>query len=111
MAGRDRYADHHAGSGREHADRQCDEYEQPCPELVRSEVLAHVGEIDTALALGADGRSSVAPYVQTSFEASLIWCWIRCGRWGSGGILGADGGHVALGGTTSVRPDLPVLWR
>ena len=38
----------------------------------RSEVLAHVGEIETALALGADGKSSVAPYVQTSFEASLI---------------------------------------
>jgi putative ABC transport system permease protein len=38
----------------------------------RSEVLAHVGEIETALALGADGRSSVAPYLQSSFEASLI---------------------------------------
>jgi putative ABC transport system permease protein len=38
----------------------------------RSEVLAHVGEIETALALGADSKSSVAPYVQTSFEASLI---------------------------------------
>jgi putative ABC transport system permease protein len=38
----------------------------------RSEVLAHVGEIETALALGADGKSSVAPYVQSSFEASLI---------------------------------------
>src|SRR5437868_2519427 len=38
----------------------------------RSDVLAHVGEIETALALGADGRTSVAPYVQGSFEASLI---------------------------------------
>jgi putative ABC transport system permease protein len=38
----------------------------------RSDVLAHVGEIETALALGADGKSSVAPYVQVSFEASLI---------------------------------------
>ena len=38
----------------------------------RAEVLAHVGEIETALALGADGKSSVAPYVQVSFEASLI---------------------------------------
>jgi putative ABC transport system permease protein len=38
----------------------------------RADVLAHVGEIETALALGADGRSSVAPYVQGSFEASLI---------------------------------------
>jgi putative ABC transport system permease protein len=38
----------------------------------RSDMLAHVGEIETALALGADGKSSVAPYVQVSFEASLI---------------------------------------
>lgn len=38
----------------------------------RSDVLAHVGEIETALALGAEGKSSVAPYVQLSFEASLI---------------------------------------
>lgn len=38
----------------------------------RSDVLAHAGEIETALALGADPRESVAPYVQASFEASLI---------------------------------------
>src|SRR5215831_8414390 len=38
----------------------------------RSDVLAHIGEIETALALGADGKSSVSPYVQVSFEASLI---------------------------------------
>jgi putative ABC transport system permease protein len=38
----------------------------------RSDVLAHVGEIETALALGADAKVSVAPYVQASFEASLI---------------------------------------
>jgi len=39
---------------------------------LRSEVLAHVGEVETALALGASGKSSVAPYVQGAFEASLI---------------------------------------
>jgi putative ABC transport system permease protein len=38
----------------------------------RSDVLAHVGEIETALTLGAETRNSVAPYVQASFEASLI---------------------------------------
>jgi putative ABC transport system permease protein len=38
----------------------------------RSDVLAHVGEIETALALGAEPNSSVSPYVQASFEASLI---------------------------------------
>lgn len=37
-----------------------------------SDVLQHTGEIETALALGAEPRQSVAPYVQTSFEASLI---------------------------------------
>jgi putative ABC transport system permease protein len=30
----------------------------------RSDVLAHTGESETALALGADPRQSVAPYVQ-----------------------------------------------
>jgi putative ABC transport system permease protein len=35
-------------------------------------VLAHSGEIETALSLGAEARSSVSPYVQASFEASLI---------------------------------------
>jgi putative ABC transport system permease protein len=38
----------------------------------RADVLAHVGEIEAALALGADGKDSVAPYVQGAFEASLI---------------------------------------
>lgn len=38
----------------------------------RADVLAHTGEIETALALGAEARSSVSPYVQASFEASLI---------------------------------------
>lgn len=38
----------------------------------RADVLAHVGEVETALALGAAAKSSVAPYVQASFEGSLI---------------------------------------
>ena len=38
----------------------------------RADVLAHAGEIETALALGAEARNSVSPYVQASFEASLI---------------------------------------
>ncbi|HYM06593.1 MAG TPA: ABC transporter permease [Terriglobales bacterium] len=38
----------------------------------RSDVLAHRGEIETALALGADARHSVSSYVQAAFEASLI---------------------------------------
>lgn len=39
---------------------------------LRSEVLAHTGEIETALALGAEAKTSVVPYVQGAFEASLI---------------------------------------
>ena len=38
----------------------------------RADVLAHTGEIEAALALGAAPRQSVAPYSQSSFEASLI---------------------------------------
>jgi putative ABC transport system permease protein len=38
----------------------------------RSDVLAHAGEIETALALGAEASNSVSPYTQASFEASLI---------------------------------------
>jgi putative ABC transport system permease protein len=38
----------------------------------RSDVLAHSGEIEAALALGAGPRESIAPFVQASFETSLI---------------------------------------
>ena len=38
----------------------------------RADVIAHTGEIETALALGAAPKQSVAPYSQASFEASLI---------------------------------------
>ena len=38
----------------------------------RADVLAHAGEIETALALGAEAGHSVAPYTQASLEASLI---------------------------------------
>lgn len=38
----------------------------------RSEVESHVGLIETALALGASGKETVAPYVHASCQASLI---------------------------------------
>jgi putative ABC transport system permease protein len=38
----------------------------------RSDVLAHAGEIEAALALGADSTSSVSACLQASMEASLI---------------------------------------
>ncbi len=41
-------------------------------ERLRSDVEAHVGLIETGLALGAAPQSVVAPYVQTAVRASLI---------------------------------------
>jgi len=38
----------------------------------RSEVLAHTGEIETALALGATSRATVSRYVESSIHSSLI---------------------------------------
>ena len=38
----------------------------------RSEVLAHTGEIETALALGATPRATVERYAETSIHSSLI---------------------------------------
>lgn len=38
----------------------------------RGDVVSHVGQIETALALGAEPSQSVAPYVQSSSESSLI---------------------------------------
>jgi putative ABC transport system permease protein len=38
----------------------------------RADVLAHVAEIETALSLGADTDTSVAPYLRGAVEASLI---------------------------------------
>ena len=39
---------------------------------LRAEVLAHTGEIESALALGASSSSSISGYLQNSYEASLI---------------------------------------
>jgi putative ABC transport system permease protein len=41
-------------------------------ERFRSDVTSHVGQVETALALGADSAVSVAPYVQTAVYASLL---------------------------------------
>lgn len=38
----------------------------------RSEVESHAGLIETGLALGADSKETVAPYVELSLQASLI---------------------------------------
>lgn len=39
---------------------------------IRADVLAHAGEIEAALSLGAEPATSVSPYVQAAFESSLI---------------------------------------
>jgi putative ABC transport system permease protein len=41
-------------------------------ERFRSEVLAHTGQIEAALALGAEPKQTVTRYVQAAVEASLI---------------------------------------
>jgi putative ABC transport system permease protein len=41
-------------------------------ERFRADVIAHVGLIETGLALGADPASTVAPYVQSAVYASLL---------------------------------------
>lgn len=41
-------------------------------ERFRADVLAHVGQIETGLALGADPATTVAPYVQSGVYASLL---------------------------------------
>ena len=38
----------------------------------RSEILAHTGEIETALALGATPRATISRYAENSIQASLI---------------------------------------
>jgi putative ABC transport system permease protein len=39
---------------------------------LRGEVVAHVGEIESALALGASADAAIAPYLNAAFRASLI---------------------------------------
>jgi putative ABC transport system permease protein len=41
-------------------------------ERFKSDVAAHVGQIEAGLALGADSRVTVAPYVQSAVYASLL---------------------------------------
>src|SRR5438876_11040470 len=41
-------------------------------ERFKSEVAAHVGQIEAGLALGADPAATVAPYVQSAVYASLL---------------------------------------
>jgi putative ABC transport system permease protein len=41
-------------------------------ERFRSDVTSHVGQIETALALGAEAKHTVQPYVQAAVQASLI---------------------------------------
>lgn len=39
---------------------------------LRADISAHIGEIETALALGAEGSVSISPYIQAACESSLI---------------------------------------
>ncbi len=39
---------------------------------IRGEILTHVGEVESALSLGANPQAAVLPYVRAAFHASLI---------------------------------------
>jgi hypothetical protein len=68
-------------------------------------VLAHIGEIETALALGADPALSVARYSQSTFESSLF-CGDRFAAVAGHRVdSGIDGGHAAFGIASGVRGD------
>ena len=74
----------------------------------RSDVLAHVGEIETAFALGAEARTSVSPYVQASFEASLIPAHRFAALSGHRVDSGSDGRNVAFWRQAGLCGHLPV---
>jgi putative ABC transport system permease protein len=54
-------------------------------ERFRSDVTAHVGQIEAALALGADPAVTVAPYVQSAVYASLLPRLDMLSHWVSSG--------------------------
>ena len=74
----------------------------------RSDVLAHAGEIETALALGAEARNSVSPYVQASFEASLIPAIDSLRSLGIVWIPGLMAGMLLSGARPVYAANLPV---
>ena len=70
--GSDPAEDSHAGSGGKHGDCEYDEYPVDLLDRFRGEVVSHVGEIETALALGATPDVAVELYLRAAFRASLI---------------------------------------
>jgi len=63
----------------------------------RSDAIAHTGEVETALALGAHPRQSVSLHVQASFEASLIPAIDSLRSLGIAWILGLMAGMLLSG--------------
>ena len=55
-------------------------------ERFKSEVTAHVGQIEAGLALGADPAATVAPFVQRAVYASLCRGSTCSSRWVSSGF-------------------------
>ena len=74
----------------------------------RSEVLAHAGEIETALALGAAPEATVAATRRASIHSSLIPAIDNLRSLGIVWIPGLMTGHAALRRESNVRGDLPV---
>ena len=74
----------------------------------RSEVLAHAGEIETALALGAAPEHTVASYAESSIHASLIPAIDNLRSLGNCVDSGTDDRNAALRLQPALRGDLSV---
>ena len=74
----------------------------------RSEVLAHAGEIETALALGAEPQATVGRYAEASIHASLIPAIDNLRSLGIVWIPGPHDRHAAVRVGSALRRNLPV---
>ena len=74
----------------------------------RSEVLAHAGEIETALALGAAPETTIASYTEASIHSSLIPAIDNLRSLGIVWIPGLMTGMLISGADPRVCGHLPV---
>jgi putative ABC transport system permease protein len=79
-------------------------------ERFKSDVAAHVGQIEAGLALGADSRVTVAPYVQSAVYASLLPRLDMLKSLGLVWIPGVMAGMM-VSGASPVYADLPIHHR
>ena len=80
-------------------------------ERFRSDVTSHVGQVETALALGADSAVSVAPYVQTAVYARLAPATRHAQVAGFRLDTRCNGRHGPVGYESAVCRYLPIHYR